>query len=216
MKHAEFLWCLAGGYAVERFVGRAFREHGDTDIVVLRRDQLALQSWLTDWKWYAADPPGTLRPWKAGEALPIGIHDIWGHREASRAWELQIMIQECDGDSWYFRRDDRIRGSVGDLVQSLDGVPCLRVDLQLLYKSKGLRDKDELDFTESLPRLGPEQRDTLASWLRVVYPQGHPWQPRLTAPLPAWRTATEEFTVGGIDAAGKAFDQVIVFDRKVR
>ena len=48
MKRAEFLWCIAGGYAVELLVGRAFREHGDTDIMVLRQDQLALQSWLLD------------------------------------------------------------------------------------------------------------------------------------------------------------------------
>jgi len=181
MKGSEFLWCLAGGYAVERFVGRAFREHVDTDIVVLRKDQLTLQSWLSDWKWYAVDPPGTLRPWKAGEALPIGIHDIWGHREISHTWELQIMIQDCDADSWYFRRDHRVRGRLVDLVQLVDGVPCLRVELQLLYKSKDLRDKDELDFAESLPRLRPEQRDTLASWLRIVYPKGHPWLSRLAA-----------------------------------
>ena len=179
MQRAEFLWCLAGGYAVERFVGRALREHSDIDIVVLRRDQLALQSWLSDWTWYAADPPGNLRAWKPREVLPLGVHDVWAHREASAGWELQIMIQESDGGSWYFRRDGRVRGSVGDLVQSVEGLPCLRIDLQLLYKSKHPRLKDEADFTELLPRLAPEQRDTLAAWLRLVYPQGHSWLARL-------------------------------------
>lgn len=181
MKGADFFWCLAGGHAVEQFVGRPFRDHGDTDIVVLRHDQIALQSWLHGWTLHAADPPGTLRPWEAGEALPEGVHDIWGRREGRNAWEMQIMIQESDGVAWYFRRDRRVHGMVSDLAQRIRGLPCLRIDLQLLFKSKGIRDKDELDFREALPLLGPGQRHTLAGWLRIVYPAGHPWLSHLAA-----------------------------------
>ena len=56
-------WWIAGGYAIELAAGRPIREHSDIDILLLRRDQLAVQRVLPAWEWHAADPPGTLRPW---------------------------------------------------------------------------------------------------------------------------------------------------------
>lgn len=175
MRGAHFLWCLAGGHAIAHLLGRSHRQHGDIDIVVLRPEQLHVQNWLGAWRMYAADPPGTLRPWQPHEVLPNGVHDVWCHRDESPAWELQVMIQESDGDSWYFRRDARVCGSVGDLATDVRGVPCLRMDLQLLYKSKQPRAKDESDFREVLPVLSNEQRESLAYWLELTYLDGHPW-----------------------------------------
>jgi hypothetical protein len=175
MRGAHFFWCLAGGHAIAQVLGRSYRQHGDIDILVLRPQQLGVQNWFRDWRLYAADPPGTLRSWKSEELLPIGVHDVWCHRQSSSAWELQIMLQESDGDSWYFRRDARVRGSLGDLATDVRGVPCLRMDLQLLFKSKERRARDESDFRELLPVLSNEQRETLAYWLDLTYPAGHPW-----------------------------------------
>ncbi len=47
--HAPFTWGLAGGYAIEQFLGKAIREHGDIDVIVYRDEQLLLQSWLSGW-----------------------------------------------------------------------------------------------------------------------------------------------------------------------
>jgi hypothetical protein len=70
-------WWVAGGYAIELAVGRPFRVHSDIDILLLRRDQLAVQHALAGWEWWAADPPGVLRPWAPGEYLVDTVHDIW-------------------------------------------------------------------------------------------------------------------------------------------
>ena len=77
---APFCWGLAGGYAIEQFLGTSIRDHADADVMVYRDEQRPVQRWLTDWRLFAADPPGTLRPWADNEYLPCGIHDIWGHR----------------------------------------------------------------------------------------------------------------------------------------
>ena len=61
--NAPFLWGLAGGHAVEQFVGTRVRDHGDIDVIVYRDQQLEVQRWLSDWHLYAAEPPGSLRPW---------------------------------------------------------------------------------------------------------------------------------------------------------
>jgi hypothetical protein len=39
-------WWVSGGYAIELAVGRSYREHGDVDISVLRRDHLEIRSLL--------------------------------------------------------------------------------------------------------------------------------------------------------------------------
>ena len=67
---APFMWGLAGGYAVEQFVGKRVRDHGDIDVIVYRDQQLEAQRWLSNWHLYVADPPGSLRPWAESEFLP--------------------------------------------------------------------------------------------------------------------------------------------------
>ena len=175
MRGADFFWCLAGGLAIERVVGETYRSHGDSDIVVLRSQLDAVQRHLDDWHLAAADPPGLLRTWVRGERLPWRVHDVWAHRADARAWELQLMIQEADGDCWYYRRDDRVNGRIDDLAIVVDGVPCLRMDLQLLYKSRGVRAKDDEDFLRLVPVLSEDRRRQLVDWLRLTNPNGHHW-----------------------------------------
>jgi hypothetical protein len=176
---APFQWCLAGGYAVEQFVGAPFREHGDIDVVIFRDEQISAQDWLTGWELFAADPPGTLRKWLPAEYLPFGIHDIWGYQTGSQAWQLQLMIIEVDGQTWFNRRNPHIRGNRHDLITTYNGLPCLRIEVQLLYKANGLRPKDELDFQTCLPLLSAEARQWLKDSLSIMYPQGHVWQQQL-------------------------------------
>ena len=175
MAGAPFTWGLAGGYAVEQFVGRAMRGHADLDIIVFRDEQLQLQRWLAGWQLFAADPPGTLRPWLADEYLPLGIHDIWGYRAGASAWEMQVMLTEVDGDEWFSRRNPLIRGRREDLIVEYGGIPCVRVEVQLLYKAKGRRPKDEIDFHACLPLLTASARQWLRDNLRLAHPEGHAW-----------------------------------------
>ncbi|BFV56364.1 hypothetical protein KCMC57_up14680 [Kitasatospora sp. CMC57] len=79
---ADFPWWIAGGYAIELAVGGAYREHGDVDVLVLRRDQARVRRWFGGWD-FLADPPGagTLRAWPTGIGLPGRVHDVWCRRE---------------------------------------------------------------------------------------------------------------------------------------
>lgn len=174
-RDAPFAWGIAGGYAIEQFLGAPIREHDDIDLVVYREDQREVQEWLNGWQLFAADPPGTLRPWNVGERLPFGIHDIWGYRVGADAWELQLMLLEADGDEWFSRRDARVRGARKDLLVRYGDLPCVRIDVQLMYKARGNRPKDQIDFQASLPLLTPEARAWLRQALRFEYAGGHPW-----------------------------------------
>ncbi|MFC3494460.1 NUDIX domain-containing protein [Glycomyces rhizosphaerae] len=172
-------WWIAGGYAIEFAVGEPFREHGDVDVLLLRRDQLEAQRALPDWEWWAADPPGTLRPWAPGEILPPEVHDIWCRRGPDEPWCFQFMLDEADGEEWVSRRDPRIRRPIAEIGRtSADGLPYLAPEIQLFYKSHGLRPKDEEDFAAVLPVLTAEQRQWLRGTMTKAYGQ-HPWLDRL-------------------------------------
>ena len=169
--HAPFAWALGGGYAIEQFLGTAIRAHDDIDVVVYRDEHFLLQHWMAGWQLSASDPPGTLRTWLADEFLPIGIHDLWGHERDAQAWHLQIMLAEAEADQWFSRRDCRIRGQRNDLFVAYDGIPCVRFEVQLLYKARNLRPKDELDFRACLPLLDPEAKQWLADHVRLIHPE---------------------------------------------
>ncbi|MCA9893490.1 MAG: amino acid transporter [Anaerolineae bacterium] len=176
---APFTWFIAGGYAVELFLGHSIREHDDVDVVVFREDQLAAQSWLIGWQLYAADPPGTLRPWLQDEFLPFGVHDIWGHQDGKQHWEMQLMLAESEHDRWFARFDEGIGGPRDDLFTIYKGVPCIRIEVQLLYKCRRPRPKDEADFAACLPLLSDNQCQWLATHIRRLFPDGHPWLDKL-------------------------------------
>ncbi len=59
-----------------------------------------------------------------------------------------------------------------------DGIPYLAPEIQLLYKAKQPRPKDEADLARTLPYLDPESHQWLTQALALVHP-GHPWLTRL-------------------------------------
>ena len=60
-----------------------------------------------------------------------------------------------------------------------NSIPYLAPEIQLLYKAKGLRPKDEADFARTLPALDEKSRQWLAQSLALVHP-GHAWLTKLT------------------------------------
>ncbi|GAB3950045.1 hypothetical protein GCM10028832_02780 [Streptomyces sparsus] len=184
---AAFPWWIAGGHAIELAVGRELRPHADLDVLVLRRDQALARDLLADWDLYVADPPGQgqLRPWPSGEALPRPLHDIWCRRTPAAPWLVQLMLDEAEGDQWVSRRAPQIRLPLERLGRtSPAGIPYLAPEVQLFYKAKATREKDETDFEAVLPLLDASQRLWLADAIEVIAPD-HPWRLRL---LPANRT----------------------------
>jgi hypothetical protein len=172
-------WWIAGGHAIELAAGRPLRPHSDIDVALLRRDQLTAQRALTGWEWWAADPPGQLRPWRPGEILPARVQDVWCRPAGSERWRVQLMLDESDGEEWIFRRDPRVRRSLATLTHvTPSGIPHLAPEIQLLHKATAPRAKDEADFVAMLPLLSTDQRRWLAEAITLAAGT-HPWLDRL-------------------------------------
>jgi hypothetical protein len=171
-------WWIAGGWALEALVGRSWRQHDDVDVGFFRDEQVAIRDHLEGWDVRCSDPPGQLRPWLEGEKLPAHVHAIWVRETATQPWRLQLMIDERRDGVWRFRRDARIQRPVDTLTWQRDGRRYIAPEVQLLYKAKGMRAKDQSDFDHALPLLKEGPRMWLRDALSVVHP-GHPWIARV-------------------------------------
>jgi len=177
-------WWIAGGCAIDLFIGRQTRPHGDTDVLVRREDQLEVQAHLSDWDLHRANYPG-LVPWREGEVLRGRFDDIWCRPHPKAPWRLQLMLLDTDGDQWVFKRDRSIRGPLSDIgLHSSAGVPYLAPEVQLLYKARPQTlEKDQADFEVTIPLLDTPTCAWLLRCLEKRFPEGHRWIERLGAEL---------------------------------
>jgi hypothetical protein len=173
-------WYIAGGWAVDLFLGRQTRMHQDIEVAVLRRDQRPLQRVFDGWTWTKVVPGlqgGARTVWREQEWLELPTHELCAR--AHNGELVEVLLQEADDAAWRFRREPAVTKPLSELgLRSALGIPILAPEVVLLYKAKSPRPKDEQDFTALLPALGEEQVTWLGEALDLCHP-GHPWRPRL-------------------------------------
>lgn len=169
-------WCIAGGYAIELFVGKSFRQHGDIDIFLFREDQLEIQRHFQDWDMQRAALPG-LKVWEKGEFLQGKIRDIWVREKPGSPWRFQLMLNDQRDGEWIFKRNPAIRGTLEQLIlYTPTAIPYLAPEIQLLYKAKSeILEKDRLDAEQAIPLMSTKQLLLLKEWLCIQFPEGHDW-----------------------------------------
>ena len=181
MRHLGAPWWIAGGWAIDLFLGRQTRDHGDIDVAILRRDQPALAKLLCGWDvQVAAD--GVLTPWRPGDWLEGGKrHQFWARPTPDAPWALEILLEESDDERWIYRRNDAVFLPLGQVGRrNLESVPYVSPEVALLYKAgaSSREPRNEADFAAAAPALSRGARAWLASALTIAHP-GHPWTERL-------------------------------------
>ena len=93
---AELRWWISGGVALELHTGRTWRQHGDSDVGILRVDVAKLAMLLHDLDLCVA-AHGVLRPWR-GQPLASDRHEnnIWCRPVGSHLWALDVTVNEGD------------------------------------------------------------------------------------------------------------------------
>jgi hypothetical protein len=171
-------WWIAGGWALDLYLDRTTREHGDIDTVILRSEHLILQKYLYgDWELFKAFK-GQLIPWRLDEELNSQFDNIWVKKKGETTWAFQVMILDTADEHWIYKRNGKIKRKLTDIgLESSSGVPYLRPEIQLLYKggSSVIRKKDVIDLMNVLPKLSDTNRNWLKDSLTIQYPNGHQW-----------------------------------------
>lgn len=170
-------WWFTGGHALELHLGRSWRDHEDIDVSLLRSDIGVLRALEPEWEIHVA-AAGVLRRWDGGP-LSVGAHEnnVWLRRPGG-PWGIDLTVGDGDEARWVYRRDphfslpwDRA------LLRDLDGLPYLHPAIQLLFKSKQQRPKDDTDAGVVIPELDAWSLAVLD--LRLA--PGHPWRDLVVA-----------------------------------
>jgi hypothetical protein len=184
-------WFLCGGWAVDAWLGRQTREHGDVDIALLHEDQHAVFTHFAGWTLVGHDPnvpDDTDEPW-TGRRLdpPAHIHvptaasPLAGAAGTTRArYEFEFLLNGRAGRDLVVDPDLRITLPLKECArESPWGVPTLAPEIVLFFKGRGgQRPRDQRDFEALLPTLTPVERAWLANSLRQDRAD-HAWLPLL-------------------------------------
>ncbi|MGG0669964.1 nucleotidyltransferase domain-containing protein [Sporosarcina koreensis] len=164
-------WGIAGGWAIDLFIGNQTREHSDIEVAIFREDQYRMRNILANWSFQKA-VKGELVEWES-EMLELPIHELHGSDQTGE--RLEVLLNEVENEQWVFRRDPTITFPSSTLfLISEDGIPYLHPVVVLLYKAKNPREKDHADFLAVKDLLSTEDRRWLCNALKIHVP-GHPW-----------------------------------------
>ena len=124
---------LFGGWAVDFWVGRVTREHGDVDLAVWQRDRLAIHATLLGDGWHT---------------VPVDDEAIGaGYRRDDVLLELTFVTTDDDARVLIpFADGPAVWSTIpfGDVMRELLGVSCRTVPLSVLRDDKS-RARDDAD-----------------------------------------------------------------------
>jgi hypothetical protein len=172
-------WYVSGGWSLDLYLNRVTRSHEDLEIGVARGHQSEVRAHFARRPVFKAVEHEWV-PWDEGETLELPVFQILIGPQGPG--EFEFFLNEVYGGRWYFRRDQSISVPVDELTVSTSaGIPVLAPEIQLLYKSRCPRPKDESDFATALPFLESFRRERLRKLLAAYQPD-HQWLPRLGDP----------------------------------
>lgn len=174
MRNFQSDWYIAGGWAIDLYLGKISRNHEDIEIAIFRKDQIFLQDYLRDWLLQKAES-GKLSIWERNQFLELPVHEIHCFNKTAEPQNFEVLLNERNVDEWVYRRDVRITKSLNELHSvSNSGIKFLRPEVVLLYKSKNTRAKDNQDFRAVVKHLDKKGKNWLRDALEICEPK-HFW-----------------------------------------
>ena len=147
-------WWVAGGRALDLWMGRQTRAHQDVDVAILRADQKQLHEIFCGWELYYATPDHRLLPYWSECWLEVPLHGVWVRPASHAPWLCEFLLNEHEGAHWVYREDPALRMPLADIGISASGnIPILVPEIVLLYKAHERTEKDEADFRVALHHL---------------------------------------------------------------
>jgi hypothetical protein len=178
MRNFQSDWFIAGGWAIDLYLGKISRPHVDIEIAIFRRDQIALQNYLNDWVLQKIDD-SVSSVWNRNEFLELPVHEIHCFHKTSELRNFEVLLNENNENEWIYRRNERVTKPLTKIYSTTDsGIKFLRPEIVLLYKSKNPRAKDKQDFESVVKRLDAESKKWLGNALTICDSK-HDWLQKL-------------------------------------
>ncbi len=170
----EIDWWVAGGLAIDLFLGWESRPHDDLDLEMFRCDSERLFDVFAGWDLHTV-AERAVEPWERGTEPEPDVFAVWGRAGPNVPWSVEIMLADGDGAEWRYRRNNTVTMPRDQLTAiTADGVRYGVPEVQLLYKASKARQKDDVDLVRVLHLMSQRQIGWLVGALSVIDP-GHPW-----------------------------------------
>lgn len=177
MAGTDLPWYVAGGRAIDLFLGERTRTHGDLEVAVPSARFGELPPRFPELDFWVPQGEGRLAP-MTPETLAGPSHQSWAVERGAGLWRVDVFRERHDADLWICRRDESIRRPYAEIVaRTIDGIPYLVPEIVLLFKAKLFRDKDRADLEAACPWMSDDQHAWLRGAVERVHP-GHPWATR--------------------------------------
>jgi hypothetical protein len=86
------------------------------------------------------------------------------------------MLDDADSETWRSRRSASVIRPIAEMGwRDGAGLSYLAAEIQLFYKAKSPRPKDEQDFSAALPLLGERQTEWLRDAIAAAYGKDNAW-----------------------------------------
>lgn len=166
MHDADFDWYLAGGIALDEFLGRKTRDHEDTDILVNFKYLERILDFFKNYKVYTARN-GSL---SLSALINIKSTDsLWIANDENESFIIQILFFEEEAGHWVYKRDNTIRKRIEEIYFVKSDMKIIQPEIQLLYKmdSSDVREKDLYDYHNVYPVLEERQKAWLDQYVNL-------------------------------------------------
>ena len=201
MAGSPFQWAVCGGFALDLFLGKNIRTHGDMDLCVLEQDRESIKKYALSKGWQVYE----FRGW--GKVRPLEYHipsdpgrnlmcvregcDIvkfypcedpgmryhqFFHTGMKEFYYLEFLFSSTCGEDLVLDQRNGLRRELSKAFLCRDGIPYLAPEIVLLYKASDSENPAyQLDFTETYPHLNGDQKNWFQAGMKLLYPDGHPW-----------------------------------------
>lgn len=173
-------WCVAGGWAIDLFLGEKTREHSDFEVVVLRKDFKILFDQVKKYNPKLILPGGKDEDFPFWDGTEIDESYIQLCLDQQQGLNFDLLLTPSEGNKWICRRKRSLTLPLEKVVaSSANDLPILIPEIVLLFKGKYLEEKDQKDFESTLPRLTENSKMWLKNSLELCYGTQHQWIAKL-------------------------------------
>jgi len=201
LEGATFPWAVCGGYALDLFLNRATRPHGDVDLCAFESDRDAILRYMLrkGWLVYEFRGQGKVRPLDAESSSDAGrnlmcvkegcrlvefypceeqgmLYHQFFHTGISNLDYVEFLFNKAAEGQFVFDGEKQIQHELPQAILFRDGLPYLAPEIVLLFKAlQPEREENQADMAQAWPAMSRRQKDWFVNSLKQRFPEGHPW-----------------------------------------
>jgi len=201
LKDAPFQWAVCGGYAIDLFLDRTTRIHGDIDVCVFEKDRDAALKYMLDTGWNVYEFRGMGKVRKLNENIKSDagrnlmcfkdgcqlvkfypceeegmLYHEFKHVGIKDCDYIELLFNRADDGEFIFRADKEIKREIDKAIMYRRGAAYLAPEIVLLYKAaQPDRNQNRVDYERAYPHMSDGQKAWFMQSIEKLHPEGHIW-----------------------------------------